>query len=282
MRSLAAYIEDWSPPAEDREDDLHPGRAAALAATLDLDESRSPGDALPLLWHWAYFLDWPKTDQLGPDGHPAEGRFLPPIPNRRRMFAGSHVDVAEQLQFGKPTVRHSTVANMVVKRGRSGELLFITVRHEYRQSGRVKLVEEQDLVYRSDDGRSAPAAPRAEPLEPSTAPWQMQPKTSPSLLFRFSAVTGNSHRIHYDKAYASGVEGFPDLVVHGPLLGLYMAELLRANGPEPVAHFGFRLRRPVFVGDAVRVHGTPVGRTAELAVMSGASSVHATATATFG
>ncbi len=279
---LAAFVADWQPGPIDAHDVISAERAAQLAATLDLETAPGAGDPLPLLWQWVHFLDWPRTEELGPDGHPRNGHFLPPIPHRRRMFAGGRLAVTEPLIIGEPAMRHSEVLKTAVKHGRTGELLFVTVRHTYRQGDAVRIVEEQDLVYRSDDGASTPFARVSAPLPPPQTPWVEHPQTHPALLFRFSALTGNAHRIHYDEAYTTSTEGFPALVVHGPLLAVYLAELVRAKVPDrAIGDFTFRLQKPVFVGDDIRVQGTP-GDPIELAVVSGAGDVHASATATLG
>ena len=275
---LGEYVADWRPAALDTEDVITSQRARELAATLDLDEDFATGDPLPLLWHWVHFLDWPKTAELGPDGHPRDGHFLPPIPHRRRMFAGGRVTVTAPLVVGDTAVRHSAIAGTKVKTGRTGELLFVTVRHEYRQDGALRLVEEQDLVYRSDQGTSTPFSRITEPLGPASVPWTTHPQTHPALLFRFSALTGNAHRIHYDEAYTTGTEGYPGVVVHGPLLAVYMAELARTHSADrAIGGFEFRLSRPVFVGDEIRVQGAPQPDGADLAVVSGGDAVHASA-----
>ena len=277
---LEDYIADWTPAPTTAHDTLTAQRVQEVAAMLDLDEQFADGDPLPLLWQWAFFLDWPRTDELGPDGHPRNGHFLPPIPNRRRMFAGGRATVTAPLQVGRQVVRHSEIAATTVKHGRTGELLFVTVRHTYRQDDALHLVEEQDLVYRSDDGASTPFTRPTESLATPTTPWSATPVTNPALLFRFSALTGNAHRIHYDEAYTTAVEGYPGLVVHGPLLAVYMAELVRAKATnQTVRDFSFRLQRPVFLGDAIRVQGTPTASSVELAVTSGLSTVHASSTA---
>jgi 3-methylfumaryl-CoA hydratase len=279
--SLDDQVAHWNPGTAESADVLYPERAAELAATLNLSRAPGLGDALPLLWHWVYFVDWPSTDDLGVDGHPTHGQFLPPIPNRRRMFAGGRITVSAPLKIGDVALRHSRVTGTEVKHGRSGEMLFVTVCHEYRQGGRMMMVEDQDLVYRSGDSASSPVGPADGPPGSTSAPWQQTPVTGTALLFRFSALTGNAHRIHYDQPYTTGIEGFPGLVVHGPLLALYMAELTRANTDRPITQFAFRLRRPVFVGDAIRIEGWPATDAAGLAVLSGASTVHASSTATF-
>ncbi|MBU8822452.1 FAS1-like dehydratase domain-containing protein [Mycolicibacterium goodii] len=272
---LDRFLTDWSPGPTITEDILSGLRLQQLAATLDIGEQFADGDPVPPLWHWVFFLDWPPSAELGADGHPRDGHFLPPIPNRRRMFAGGRLTVRQPLRVGHPAQRESRIASTALKRGRSGELLFVTVRHVYRHDGTVRLVEEQDLVYRSDTGAATPFERADQPLPTVTVPWSTSPQTDPALLFRFSALTGNAHRIHYDHAYATGIEGYPDLVVHGPLLAIYLSELVRAQGF--VREFSFKLQRPVFVGDSIRVQGQPDGGTVDLAVVSGAGDVHATA-----
>jgi 3-methylfumaryl-CoA hydratase len=191
--------------------------------------------------------------------------------------------ISSPLVLGEPAVRRSEIAGTTVKHGRTGELLFVTVRSTYRQGENLRLVEEQDLVYRSDDGTATAFTRATEPLAAQSTPWSAEPTTNPALLFRFSALTANAHRIHYDEAYTTGTEGFPALVVHGPLLAIYMAELLRAQDPQHrVARFDFRLRRPVFLGDRVRVQGEPADDAVILSVVSGSGVTHATATATYG
>ncbi|ORA31581.1 MaoC/PaaZ C-terminal domain-containing protein [Mycobacterium aquaticum] len=281
--TLARHIADWAPEPVESSDPLSPQRATHLAATLDLDDAFAAGCALPPLWQWIYFSEWPRTADLGADGHPRDGHFLPPIPNRRRMFAGGRTTISSPLVLGEPAVRRSEIAATAVKQGSTGELLFVTVRSSYRQSENLRLVEEQDLVYRSDDGTSTAFTKVTEPLAAQSTPWSAEPAPNPALLFRFSALTANAHRIHYDEAYTTGTEGFPALVVHGPLLAIYMAELLRAQDPgHRVARFDFRLRRPVFVGDRIRVQGEPADGAVNLSVVSGSGVAHATATATYG
>jgi 3-methylfumaryl-CoA hydratase len=281
---LARHVEDWRPPATDGADVIAARRVRELAASLDIEESFADGDALPVLWHWLFFQDWPKGNELGADGHPRDGVFVPPIPNRRRMFAGGRLTIVAPLLIGEAATRHAQVTKTSVKHGRSGDLLFVTVRSEYRQRDREVLVEEQDLVYRSDDGSATPFSRPSEPLGPQTTPWVSHPHVDSALLFRFSSLTANAHRIHYDEPYATGVEGFPGLVVHGPLLAVYLAELACCNGPTTgLSVFEFQLRRPVFVGDEFRVQGIPAddGKSANLAVVSGLATTHVTAMARY-
>ena len=279
--ALDQYTSDWRPAPLRTTEVLTAQRATELAATLDIDSVLASGDALPPLWHWVYFTEWPATAELGADGHPRNGHFLPPIPNRRRMFAGGRLTIHAPLVLGREATRTAEVTSTKVKHGKTGELLFVTVRYAFTQDGRQRLTEEQDLVYRSDSSSSTPFERVSEPLSAEQAPWAFQPTTHPALLFRFSALTANAHRIHYDEEYTTRVEGFPTLVVHGPLLALYMSELARTKSERPMQGFQFRLSRPVFVGDAIRVAGTPSadGATAELAVRSGTANVHASAQA---
>jgi 3-methylfumaryl-CoA hydratase len=287
MRSVAPsalqdWITKWNPAPLVEHDTLAAQRVNQVAATLDLDEQFVDDTPMPPLWHWAFFLDWPRTNELGADGHPLGGHFLPPIPNRRRMFAGGRVTVTAPLLIGRTVTRRSEIAGVNVKHGRTGELMFVTVRHSFFQDDSVHVVEEQDLVYRSDASGSTTFTPVTETFAAPTAPWSMMPVTSATLLFRFSALTGNAHRIHYDEAYTVGTEGFPALVVHGPLLAIQMAELVRSNATHAIREIGFRFRRPVFAGDSIRVEGTPNGASVALTVGSGSSTVHATASAVLG
>ncbi|AQA03449.1 hypothetical protein BVC93_14690 [Mycobacterium sp. MS1601] len=279
--SLDRYIQGWNPQTLTSTENLTVDTAQRFAATLDLDVNIGGGDRLPPMWHWFYFTEFAPTAELGDDGHPRDGHFLPPIPHRRRMFAGARLRIHEPMLLGQQATRTSELVTTKVKQGRTGELLFVTVRNEFSQNGSARMTEEQDLVYRSDSGAATPFVKVNEPLEAPTAPWVSEPHTHPALLFRFSALTANAHRIHYDQEYTTTVEGFPGLVVHGPLLALYMSELARTNSDRPLTSFDFRLLKPVFVGDPIRVQGAPAadGAAAELSVVSGAGILHATSTA---
>jgi 3-methylfumaryl-CoA hydratase len=271
---LDTYLQDWRPEPLVEADALPPEPSRALAAVLETPEKFADDAALPPLWHWVHFLHWPKHRALGADGHPTHGHFLPPIPNRRRMFAGGRLTITGPLRLGVPAERTSSLSDVAVKHGRSGEMAFVTVRGEYRQDGELRFVEEQDYVYRSgENSAKSPDAPRPAELPASDAPWQLAFTGDPVRLFRFSALTANAHRIHYDDPYARKVERYPGLVVHGPILVLLMTELARQQAPErEIAGVDYRLRRPVFAGDPVLVAGGPDGgmtvRTAPDAVMA--------------
>ncbi|MEV0493006.1 hypothetical protein [Streptomyces atratus] len=279
---LAAHVESWAPTALVHEDDLSPGPAAAFAALLGRPEDGPAArDPLPPLWHWLYFLEWVPQQDLGPDGHPLDGHFLPPVPDRQRMFAGGRYEVRRPLLTGVRTRRNSSLGSVMVKRGSSGPLLFITVRYEYAQEGEVCAVEEQDIVYRSGPAPAAPAVPTASEEPESEEDWQLALAPDPVLLFRFSALTANAHRIHYDAPYTRETEGHAGLVVHGPLLALLMLELPRRNEKRPVRNFSFRLRSPIYGYEPMLAHGTSEGDRAALRVSTGRADRHSTGEVTF-
>jgi hydroxyacyl-ACP dehydratase HTD2-like protein with hotdog domain len=281
---LSTYVESWSPGPVTDEDPLPAGPVAALSAVLDLSGTvAGEGDPLPPLWHWLYFLGWPAQRELGADGHPSNGHFLPPLPDRQRMWAGGRCEIAEPLRLGAPAERVSGLASVTAKQGRTGELLFVTERREFRQRGRTCLVEEQDIVYRSGRGAGRHPATVEEFAAPHTDdPWRLGLRPDPATLFRFSALTANAHRIHYDTPYCRDEEGYPGLVVHGPLLALLMLELPRRYAPaRPVRSLSYRLHRPVFGGEDLAACGTPGGGGAELRIATHREERHATAEVSF-
>ncbi|HJQ47241.1 MAG TPA: hypothetical protein VJ870_13130 [Amycolatopsis sp.] len=273
--SLREYVESWRPGPVTSVDELPPGPAAALSAVLDQPPVQ---DTLPPLWHWLYFLDWPAQRDLGDDGHPRQGHFLPPIPDRRRMFAGGRLDVRQPLELGTPAERVDSMTNVVVKQGRTGEMAFVTVRSEISQGGRLCVAEEQDVVYRSGDDETRGFDYDTADAPASDAAWQRSLRADPRLLFRYSALTANAHRIHYDDPYVREVEGYPALVVHGPLLAILMLDLVRDREVRTVS---FRLRKPVFAGEQVCALGDPDGAGASLRVATARDERHATAEVTF-
>lgn len=211
-----------------------------IAATLS-ETCPTPGQALPLLWHWAFFQPNVEAAGLGDDGHPARGGFLPPAQDRNRMWAGSRLDFITPLRVDADVTRHSTVLKAEEKHGRTGSLLFVTVKHEYLQDGQLALVEEQDIVYRE------PTPPKLGGTEAApAAQWQEPVIPDATLLFRYSAVTFNGHRIHYDWPYVTETEGYAGLVVHGPLIAtLNLRAFQRANPTARVQRFSFRGLRPL-------------------------------------
>jgi 3-methylfumaryl-CoA hydratase len=224
---------------------LSPEPARALGTLLDVPvPDLGRGEGLPLLWHWIYLLDRPAQADLGPDGHPMRNTVpAPPGPGRRRMWAGGRVRTHGPLRCGEPATRRSSVLSVQDKHGRSGLLTFVVVGHEIRQSGRVVVEEEQDIVYRDAAGSVTPPEVGSV-VPPASDEWSID--VTPTLLFRFSALTYNAHRIHYDRDYARDVEGYPGLLTHGPLQAIAMAEAARARGRTGDASFEYRLLAPLF------------------------------------
>jgi 3-methylfumaryl-CoA hydratase len=243
----------------ERSELLLPGPAEALGALLDVPvPDLGHGQGLPLLWHWVYLLDRPAQADLGPDGHPVRGTLpTPPGPGRRRMWAGGRVRANGWLRCGERATRRTSVLSVEEKQGRSGSLTFVVIQHQILQADRIVVDEQQDIVYR-DAVPPAPAPAAAAdqgPLVPATADeWSIE--TSPTLLFRFSALTYNGHRIHYDRDYARDAEGYPGLLVHGPLQALAMAEAARARGGDG-RFFEYRLVAPLFDGRGMVVTAAP-------------------------
>lgn len=283
VSALHQYIEGWSPSSTVQTDVLDEHRALLLADLLDAPGLADDGE-LPPTWQWGYFSDWPPYDTLNADGHPADGPFQPPIPQRRRMWAGGSVESRAPLRVGLQVERRGTLLSAVPKSGRSGDMVLVGVQYDYLQDGELALREVQNHVYRAGDAEQAPRDwPPAPDSPPSSdAPWQHVVQTDPIRLFRMSALTANSHRIHYDRPYATEVEGFRDLVVHGPMLAQQLAVLHRRVDPAlRLARFDYRLLAPVFVGDPVAALGTPRGEDADLEVRSAPDRVHVSATASY-
>jgi len=280
---LADALRDWVPGTVRMSRRVDPWPAAAFADLIGADPPRlGPGDPLPPLWHWFYLLDHPAQSATGADGHPADGPFLPPIPGRRRMFAGGRLRQGAPIPIGAELSSESGVTSIAVKSGRSGELAFVTVRHELTADGAPAGVEEQDIVYRSEPGDAAPrkiSRPGTGGPEPA-GEWRAELATDPVLLFRFSALTYNGHRIHYDRPYATDTEGYPDLVIHGPLLALLALELPRIHAPDQaVREFSYRLVRPAFLPARLISAGRPAGQEAEITVGAQGAAPSLTATA---
>lgn len=245
---------DWLGRSERRRDDIVRSPAMRLAATLgDLTTSYRPATAtLPPLWHWLYFLDATPRADIGPDGHAAKGGFLPPIPLPRRMYAGGRFTFPARLAFGAAAERVSTVASLAEKTGRTGPLAFVTVRHAVSQDGVLAVTEEHDIVYREAAQPGAPPAPAPRAERPVETEEVVKPDEV--MLFRFSALTFNGHRIHYDHPYVTGVEGYPGLIVHGPLIAMLLFEFARrSQGGRDVAAFSFRAASPLFCGTPLRL-----------------------------
>jgi 3-methylfumaryl-CoA hydratase len=239
-------LRTWIGNSETRFDVATAAPVAALSATLDYDDALpQTGDALPPLWHWLYFLPLARQSEIGPDGHAKRGGFLPPVPLPRRMWAGGRLEFMRPLKIGEAIARVSTIADVSHKQGRSGELVFVLARHEISDGAGVALTEEHDIVYREfpKPGDAAPPPQSA----PANHAWMREINADAVMLFRYSALTFNGHRIHYDRKYVTEVEGYPGLIVHGPLIATLLMDLLRRNLPDAVvARFAFRAVKPIF------------------------------------
>ncbi len=291
-----AHLQSWIGKTETLTDDITAAPVRALSATLDRDDADPvSGTALPALWHWLYFLPHQRQSELGPDGHAKRGGFLPPVPLPRRMWAGGRLQWHQPvLRVGDAVKRVSRIESVTHKAGRTGDLVFVLVRHEVHNAQGLALTEEHDIVYRADVaptlvasrafGGALPLSPGKGALAPRGGPsalnagpalvaaakdaaWTAEVVPDDVLLFRYSALTFNGHRIHYDRRYVTEVEGYPGLIVHGPLIATLLMNLLRNKLPGArLLNFQFRAVRPVFDMAPFKIHGTPSpdGKTVEL------------------
>jgi len=256
----------WIGRSETVRDTAYPTPVVALTATLDHPASPAePGTPLPPLWHWLYFLPMHRQSEIGADGHAKRGGFLPPVPLPRRMWAGSQFEFRAPIRVGDRMARTSTIADVSTKEGRTGKLVFVKVRHELRcnDASEPALVEFHDIVYREAQRPDDVAPPPLKAAE--GAAWQRRIVPDDVLLFRYSALTFNGHRIHYDRKYVTEVEGYPGLIVHGPLIATLLLDLLRRNAQDAeVTSFRFKAVRPTFDLHPFRVNGTRVGNSVHL------------------
>ncbi len=272
MSGIADSVRAWLPGRAEMRRRVEPWPAEAFAGLIGAPPPRlRPGDPLPAMWHWFTLLEHPAQSELSEDGCPASSPFRPPVPARGRMFAGGRLRQMLPIPVGAELSRRSSVDAVRVTAGRGGELVFVTVRHELTVDGKVAGVEEQDIVYRTSPGDSSRSTrPEGGGVPPAgEGEWRQELAIDPVLLFRFSALTYNGHRIHYDRPYATEVEGYPGLVVHGPLMALLALELPRVHAPGRAVHaFEYRLVRPVFAPAALIGLGRP--RDGAAAVVVGA------------
>jgi len=256
--------------------------AAELSATLDFDApSPKIGASLPPLWHWLYFLSIHRQSELGPEGHALRGGFLPPVPLPRRMWAGGRFLFHHSLVVGARYTRTSRIVDVQQKEGHTGTLVFVVVRHEIGNEEGLALIEEQDIVYR-DHPKTSGLVPAAQPA-PQDAKWERTIWPDNMLLFRYSALTFNAHRIHYDVRYATEVEGYPGLVVHGPLIATLLLDLIRREMPQARARqFRFRAVSALFDTGPFWVCGKPEGdaKTISLWARDATGGLATSATAT--
>lgn len=276
-----ASLRKWIGKTESAMDQIMPMPMAALAATLDIKAAPPPpGAPVPPLWHWLYFLEIHRQSELGEDGHAKLGGFLPPVPLPRRMWAGGRLQFQAGLKVGETYKRTSRIADVQLKQGRTGDLVFVTLHHEIANEKGMALTEEQDLVYRENVKPGEPA-PGPQPA-PKESAWQRPTHTDDVLLFRYSALTFNAHRIHYDRRFAMETEGYPGLVVHGPLIATLLVELLRRNmRAARITRFAFRSVSPLFDVAPFVLRGRPEtdGRTVSLWAAGPDDALAMTATA---
>jgi 3-methylfumaryl-CoA hydratase len=239
-------LQQWVGRTQTLNDRVSTGPLAGLAGLLDHAMPPWREGEMPPLGHWLYFLRHERQSSLDVDGHPKRGNFLPPVPLPRRMWAAGRLKFLEPIPLGSDITRRSTIAAVTAKHGRSGPMVFVTVRHEVLLGDSIAIVEDQDIVYRSLPTSAVGALPAAPAI--SRQPDNIRTITSgPVQLFRFSALTFNAHRIHYDRDYARDMEGYPGLVVHGPWIAmLLMDHFLRQGTARKILSFNFRAERPIF------------------------------------
>ncbi|GAB3653212.1 FAS1-like dehydratase domain-containing protein [Ramlibacter alkalitolerans] len=258
METSLDELQAWISRTETVRDTIGATPVRALDATLDHPARPvEQGTALPPLWHWLYFLPLHRQSEIGPDGHARRGGFLPPVPLPRRMWAGSQFEFRSPVRVGDAVERTSTIADVTLKEGRTGKLVFVKVRHELRCNGAADpaIVEFHDIVYRE---AKRPGDVEPPPQRAETGSWRREIVPDDVLLFRYSALTFNGHRIHYDRKYVTEVEGYPGLVVHGPLIATLLMDLLRRQAPgAEVARFVFKAVRPTFDLHPFHVNGEP-------------------------
>lgn len=251
---MSSTYDAWLGREEERTERIHESAVQALAATLDIEKSPVAGEPLPPGWQWMFFNPVVPRRGLGEDGHPQRGGFLPPIELPRRMWAGSRIHYSADLLVGAEATRRSRIIKIANKVGKRGSLWFVTVEHTTVSAGKTCIVEEQDIVYRDASPASVAAS---KPLRyEGQAQWGRGIDPDTTLLFRYSALTFNGHRIHYDQAYARNEEGYPDLVVHGPLTATLLQQFaLEQGGGRQLDRFEFRGVSPLFVSRSFRLEG---------------------------
>jgi 3-methylfumaryl-CoA hydratase len=281
---MTENLQSWIGKSEQRSDYITAAPLAAMSATLDREDPEpKPGAVLPPTWHWLFFLPRDPQSQLGPDGLARKGGFMPPVSLPRRMWAGNRLRFHAPLRVGDSVNRKSSIVRVEQKSGRTGALVFVTVRHEIHNSAGPALTEEHDVVYRAQP-QPGDTPPRTTSTPPDGAQWSRKIRPDDVLLFRYSALTFNGHRIHYDRRYAMEVEGYPGLVVHGPLIATLLADLLRRSLPDAVpAAIEFRSVAPLFDSDPFDVCGKlDASGSVQLWAVDSRNSLAMTATASLG
>ncbi|MGL4975255.1 MAG: FAS1-like dehydratase domain-containing protein [Bosea sp. (in: a-proteobacteria)] len=271
-------LQPWVGRTREAEDVIGLNQARLMAATIDMDPADIQADQpLRPLWHWIFFLEGFRPTELGRDGHPARGGFLPPVPLANRMWAGGEVQFHGPISIGARVLKKSTISSIKLKPGSSGPLVFVAVTHELIDNGRLLITERHDIVYRNPvPGSSAKKIPElpAAAIERDFLP-------NATMLFRYSALTFNGHRIHYDVDYCRDVEGYPGLVVHGPLVATLLAGLAQDAANRPIRSFTYRGVRPSIAGAPMTLKAQMQGTQAILWSETATGVVGMTATAVF-
>jgi len=282
MSTELEHLKKWIGEKEFDTDYVTIPVAHRLSATLDRDDAMPKfGDALPIGWHSTFFPRIVRHSQIGPDGHPQRGDFLPPVPLPRRMFAGKRTRFLSDLHLGDEIKRTSSIKDVVIKQGRTGTMVFVTVNMDITSPRGLAINEEQDIVYRQEPDKNAPPPPSQS--APGTAVWKQTVTPTEVMLFRYSALTFNGHRIHYDHPYVTKTEGYPGLVMNGGLTTLLVYELARAYAKSPITFMSSRNVRPMFANRPISVCGEPSadGKSAKLWTQDDTGALTLSATAEF-
>lgn len=251
---MTPNIADWvgKTVTDTQRADLWPARG--LAAALDKPFDAREGDAIPLLAHWCYFTPMVPQSQIGFDGHPERGYFIPPIPQPRRMWAASNIEFHAPIRFGDEMTKHAKIASIEEKEGATGKLIFLKVTNNYSVGGTLCLSETQTIVYRDPPEKTEQALQAKS--APADAEWSAEVTTHPTRLFRYSAVTFNAHQIHYDYQYVTKEEGYPGLIVQGQLIATTLLEAFQVSKPDILPKsFSFRAVKPIFAHEVFRAEG---------------------------
>ncbi len=253
MIDTSRKILEWINKTTEVEDTIRLQPANFMEATLNRPPKLKEGDNLPPLWHWIYFLEAKPESDLGRDAHPKKGDFLPPIQLPRRMWAGGRFTFCNDLVIGEKAKKITTIRKIVEKEGSAGPLCFITLEHKIYSKEEVSIIEEQDLVYLQDQQGSKSLPLAQNNLERPDFSQEIHP--SEILLFRYSALTFNGHRIHYDLDYARNVEGYDGLVFHGPLTATLLLDLALKEKNQPIKKYSFRGTAPLSNLDCFWIEG---------------------------
>lgn len=285
MSENLEHLKDWISRSETVED-LATARPVHLYAALrDRSDIPKEGDAIGPMGHWFFFKPVVPASKIGPDGHPQRGDFMPPVPLPRRMFGGARTTYHKDLRIGETMKKVQTITNVVIKEGRTGTLVICTVKNDFHGEDGLALVEEHDIVYRGNPPANASGGNSGKTnAAPADHTWIKEITPDPVMLYRYSAATLNGHRIHYDRKYVTEVEGYPGLIVHGPLTaGLLLDVALDNNPGRTLTGFSFQARAPLFDIAPFQVAGKPEadGKTISLWSITPEGNLGTLATAVF-